>query len=139
MMMYMLVLCGVWDLLLSFFQWSLVSKNRLLKTLCILNGVYMVIIGIIDAFRTQELLLIISFILSLLTVGTLAGNKFHTEKNTLSTFSIIISAILTVLAGGIMLTADDASDFACGCVTLTGCIMILSMPYSALHDRMKKA
>lgn len=137
-MEYVLICSGIWTMIFAFVKWSLESKNRLLKGMCVINGTCLVVAGIVSVFSSfNDRSIFLSFLLSLLLIGMLISFKLKTEKNTISVFAVLSSVVLIACAIGMALLADSIDDIIYACAVLTGCVMILSTPFGKLYEKMK--
>lgn len=138
-MEFILICSGVWNMIFAFAEWSLEAKNRLLKLLCVINGVILFFAGVVSVFfPLNEKSISLSFFSSLLLLGALFYSKFNIEKNTISFFACFSAVILVVCAIGMILFADSIDDSVYACVTLTGSVMILSTPFEKPYEKAKK-
>ena len=138
-MKFVLIISGIWNLLFAFSKWSAEAQSRLLKALCIVNGCILTVLGIWSAFHelnAQQVF--VPFSLSLLLIGALINHDNNHEQNTISKLAIVSAFVLVALSIALALLASDVSDYISACVTLTGCIMILSAPFSVLDEKMRK-
>mgnify|MGYP004576451065 CR=1 FL=1 len=132
-MEFVLICSGIWSMIFALARWSLASKNRLLKVLCVINGIYLLIIGIMGAFISLNIKsMFISFCFLLFLIGVLIDVKLNTEKNTISGLAVLFSLVLMICAVGIGLFSDSNYDIIYSCAILTGCAMILLTPFDQL-------
>lgn len=134
-MEFVLICSGIWNIVFAHVKWSLQAKNRLLKILCIINGTYLVTIGGISSFISlNDKSTFAAFLLSMLLVGMLIDFRFNTEKNVISKLAILSSFILIACATGLMIFAENIEDIIDATAILSGCVMILSTPFTQLSD-----
>ena len=134
-MEFVLIFSGIWNIIFAHVKWSLQAKNRLLKILCIINGTYLITIyGISSFISLNDKSTFAAFLLSMLLVGMLIDFKFNTEKNVISKLAIFSSFILIAGAIGMMIFAENIEDINCAIATLSGCVMILSTPFTQLSE-----
>lgn len=137
-MEFILICSGAWNIIFAFSKWSIEAKNRLLKTLCTINGFSLIIAGISSYFLAiDEKLVIASFYILLFMVGMLIECKYSTENHIISKCAVFLALAMVILASMMVLFAESIDDYESACVALTGSIMILSIPYTQLSDRIK--
>lgn len=137
-MEFILICSGVWNIIFAFSKWSIEAKNRLLKTLCTISGCSLIIAGISSYFLPiDEKLVIASFYILLFMVGMLIECKYSTENHIISKCAVFLALAIVILASMMVLFAERIDDYESACVALTGSIMILSIPYIQLSDRIK--
>lgn len=135
---FVLICSGIWNMIFALAKWSLASKNRLIKSLCMVNGIYLVAVGVVSIFSSiNDRSVFLSLLLSMLLIGMLIDFKFNTEKNTISIFAVFSSLALIVCAIGMTLLADSIDNIIYVCAILTGCTMFLSAPFERLHEKGK--
>lgn len=134
-MEFALIFSGIWNIIFAHVKWSLEAKNRLLKILCIINGTYLITIGGISSFISlNDKSTFAAFLLSMLLVGMLIDFKFNTEKNVISKLAIFSSFFLIAGAIGMMIFAENIEDIIDATAILSGCVMILSTPFTQLSE-----
>lgn len=134
-MEFVLIFSGIWNIIFAHVKWSLQAKNRLLKILCIINGTYLITIGGISSFISlNDKSTFAAFLLSMLLVGMLIDFKFNTEKNVISKLAIFSSFFLIAGAIGMMIFAENIEDIIDATAILSGCVMILSTPFTQLSE-----
>lgn len=138
-MEFVLICSGIWNMIFAFAKWSLVAKNRLLKILCIVNGAFLVSVGVVSIYYPlNEKSISLSFFLSLLLIGALFDAKFNIKMNTISSLACFSSIVLVACAVGIILFSGSIDDDVYACAILTGSVMILSTPFEKLHEKAMK-
>ena len=138
-MEFVLICSGIWNMIFAFAKWSLESRNRLLKTLCAINGTCLISVGVVSMFSAfNDKSILLSFILSILVIGALIDFKFQIEKNPISFLAVFSSIALVICATGMTVFSDSVDDNIYACAILTGCVMLLSTPFEKLYEKTKK-